>query len=140
MAFQGGVQNITLIRSQVVGGNGQFLQVAQRVLDPDTFPTQFVMNATGSTIFGDMQVIDPGINTADVTLGQGTTWTGASQDVMDLTLTGSTWERDRPINRYRRSDQRRAHRFSVGRRVHHGHHNQLRRQRRHDQLQHGACR
>ena len=91
MSFQGGTHDVTLQDSQVVGGNGQLLQVAQRVVGPDTFPTQLVLNATGSTLIGDMQILDPGTNTANVALGQGSTWSGAALDVTNLTLAGSTW-------------------------------------------------
>lgn len=91
MTAQGGLHNYTLENSQVMSGNGQLMQVQQRVIGPDTFPTQLNLEATGSTLVGDIQILDPGTNTADVILSQGTTWTGAAEDVTNLTLMNSTW-------------------------------------------------
>ena len=76
----GGTHNISLQLAQVTGGNGTLLSV-------DAAPNQLVLNADASVLNGDM--VNSG--TADVTLSDGTIWTGASLGVTDLTVDGSTW-------------------------------------------------
>ena len=90
MVFQGGTQNFSLQLSQVTGGNGTLLQVDYG--GPGAVnPANLTLNAAASNLTGDMSVVDPGTNIANVTLSDGTNWTGASLGVTNLTVDGSTW-------------------------------------------------